>query len=156
MQAKAGQTGATRLSFTPAILQISLKANGCNSISRARAGGNSTLYGRAVQFGKQGLVSEQRIRFLRVILWAHAPPLKQSDHPSGDALHQPGYFSIGWLRQSLKSNPLLCILAINAIDNEAVQVDIQIYRASKALHKCHGAALRFPDSKAMPSPAAQP
>jgi hypothetical protein len=37
-------------------------------------------------------------------------------------------------------NLLLCIHIVNAIKNQAVQVDIEIYRPAKALHECHGTA----------------
>jgi hypothetical protein len=95
VQAEARRIGATRFVFAPAIFRLNLKPHAPDSIPRSGTGGNATLHRSAVQFGKQGLVLEQRIRFIRISLRTQASPLKQSGNPTDNALHHPRHFRIG-------------------------------------------------------------
>jgi hypothetical protein len=87
MQAETRQIGAAGFPFAPVIFRLSLKSHGRDSLPHAGTSSNSTLHRGAIEFGKQGLLTEQRIRFIRISLWAEAPPLKQSDNPPGNVLH---------------------------------------------------------------------
>ena len=63
-------------------------------MSRAWSGGDPPLNRCAVERGKQRLIAQQRVGFVRIGLRPQAAVLEQSDYPASYASRHPGHFSI--------------------------------------------------------------
>ena len=133
MHADTGCTGTPRAIGGCAVLEVESPANRADTPAGACPGGDPPLYRGAGKIGEQRLVPPPWIRFVRVDLRAQAAALEELD----DAPHNANRDSVG-LRivrreQSVKAYAPVCVLGVDAVEDEGVKVDTKVQGAAETL-----------------------
>lgn len=94
VNAEAGNSGTTRAGGNGEVLQIDLVADLGEAPSGTRARDNPPGNRSAVEFGEQGLVVQERIRFGGIVLRPQPATFQELVDAAPDALGHPRHFGI--------------------------------------------------------------
>ena len=146
MKADAGGSRTARSLRDRGSLEFQPATKGGDTLSGARACGDSPGDRRRAEIGEQGLITAERIRFFRVGLRTQAATFEQSGDAADDLVRHPGDFRVIRREQAVESKPAGSILGVDSVEDERMEMDVNVEGTAESLHEGHGPALPVADA----------